>query len=102
AAALEVLGIAIARGEEKQSESGELALSIVRNIPAETRIADGTCIRRGACLQFLGRPIGEGRHDIAEGADESVAFADDFVDFRTFHGHRASHGMKQIGIWLTW
>lgn len=74
---------AVAGGEQEQAHLVEAALAVVGDVPAHAAVTD----HRGLVgADLLGRPIGEGRQDVAEAADEGVAFGKDLVDFRAFHG----------------
>src|SRR5690606_4908689 len=88
---------------------------VIRDVPAEPCVDDaGRTLR----LEFIGRPVGERRHDIAERADEGVALADDLVDTRPFHllllsfchdiracirtlalASKATNARPRLGIW---
>ena len=75
---------AVAHREQEQAELAELAAAVVGDVPAETRLQDSACLA-AALAKLLDAPIGEGRQQEAEGADEIVRLLHDPVDFGTFH-----------------
>ena len=83
AAGPQVGGQAVAHGEKEQPQLLEPALTIIGDVPAH-RAAHDLAMRGG--FHLIGRPVGEGRQDIAEGADEAIGREQDFIDVGTVHG----------------
>ncbi len=81
ATTLEIFSITIARGEEKQTQIGKFALTVICNVPSEATVENCLRITGSACFQLFWRPISKGRHDITKRADESVALADNLINF---------------------
>ena len=59
------------------------AAAVVGDVPAHAAPLDLGVIGRA---QLVGAQVGEGRQADAVAADEGIAFADDLVDARAFHG----------------
>src|SRR5262249_38377133 len=81
----EIGRIAIAHREQEQPRPGEIALAEVGHVPAEPPGDDVWGFAwRAAHLRRA--PVGEGRHDIAELADECGPSAGDLLDPGAVHG----------------
>ncbi len=95
-----IFHVAVADGEEQQSGLAIVAEIEVGHVPAQLPIDDLAHFRPFG-LPLVRRPVGERRQVKAVGADEVIGFANDGVDFRSFHGvHSIGCDVILIGLRL--
>ncbi len=75
---------AVAHGEEKEPQLAEPALAVVGDVPSEP-VPDDPLDPGTARDHLIGRPVGEGRQQEAERADEVVRLPHDGIDLRALH-----------------
>src|SRR5262249_29142556 len=70
--------------EKEQPQPVELSLAVIPDFPPEPGFQNGAGLAL-PLLELIDAPIGEGRQEVAERADEIVRLLHDLIDFGTLH-----------------